>query len=59
MNSNTFQLEIYGIIQDIIKLAIDLNISFVYVPKSKKYEADFLAKSVLSLVPNITGLNPI
>lgn len=36
-------------IQDIIKLAIELNISFTYVPRSKKFKADFLAKSALSL----------
>lgn len=59
INSNQFQLEIYGIIQDIIKLSLDLKVTFVYVHRSENTEADLLAKSALVSVLDCTGLLPV
>lgn len=50
-----FYLEIYGTMQDIIKIANALEISFVFVPRSDNEDADTMAKSALNVVPN----NPV
>lgn len=59
LKKNKSHLEIYAIMQDILKFACDFEIFFVFIPRSKNEEVDSYAKSALNVVPTDRVNQPV